>query len=176
MPQQDIDELYEQIKATGKEGGVIVAGKMVERTLYGTARVIPPTVSQAELVSGPSTTSNLPLSNTQLNKYRGTRDFQEAARRQVDPDTAGTKIAEAFYRALDNDNDKMLKTILPIIYGNLEKQADDTEANAGMEALFAALTNPKPKRESRQRKVQLVEGTLNDVQEELTTKQESDNA
>lgn len=167
MPQQDMDELYEQIKATGKSGGVLVQGTVTERTLTGTARIIPPTRSQAELVNPPtSPTGDLPISNKELARFRSPKDYVDAARRHLEPESTGKIVADAFVAAVTEKDTKMLAILMPYLYGQPEKTQENQGTSEAFESLLQVLVESKPTKQVRPRRSQVIDGVMSDVLEE----------
>lgn len=167
--QSDIDDLYNEIKATGAQGGVILHGRVTERTLFGTARVVAPTVSQRELVADPSELEHpsLPLANKDLAKFRSPKDYVDAARRFADPEEIGQLVATTFKEALQTKDAAILKILTPVFLGSAEKMEANENAENNFIQLLEQLSTPKRTRAPRQKALQVVEGEMIEVQEDV---------
>lgn len=162
MAQKDVDELYDQIKATGKPGGVFISGSVTQtRTLRGTARITPVSTSAVELVGGPQG-DDLPMTGKDARKLRSPKDFLDAARRYLDPEETGQLFADAVISAFKQNDTQMLKLLLPYLYGAAPKDESMGNSSDAMETLLHILTESRPQ-VSRPRQTKVVDGMLMDV-------------
>lgn len=173
MAQADVDQLYEQIKATGKPGGVMTIGQIVQRTTRGTPKVIVPTVSQEELVNPPDAAeSSLPITPRQLAKNRSTKDFVDAARRYADPEEVARETYQAFIRALQNNDANMVKALGPHFLGAPPRTEETSQTETQFEAFLTLVTDTAVKKQTRKRTTTVVNGELSDIQENQDAKQD----
>jgi len=159
MAQKDVDDLYEQIKATGQSGGVIIQGS-VTRTLRGTARVLPVSATAMELANPTGGTDNLPMTGRDARKLRSPKEFVDAARRFLDPDDVGHLFADTLTKAFSESDTQMLRLLLPYLYGVPPKDETLGASTDAMETLLHILTESKPKAQTRPRQTKVVDGVL----------------
>jgi hypothetical protein len=162
MPQKDVDDLYEQIKATGRPGGVFIQGS-VTQTLRGTARVLPVSATAMELVNPTGGTENLPMTGKDARKLRSPKDFVDAARRYLEPDDVGKMFATAITDAFKASDHQMLKLLIPYLYGPAPTDPSMGASSDAMEALLHILTESKPAPQPRPRHSRVVDGILMDI-------------
>jgi len=119
------------------------------------------------LVAGPGEyTSRLPLSGRELDKFRGPKEFTDAARQYLDPEEVGPVFAAAFMESMRTLNHRMFSSMAPYVFGVVSK--DGMGGGDGvMDEVLTALLTPKG-RPRGSRRMKVIDGVIEEEKEEET--------
>lgn len=147
-------------------GGAVTLGEKVTHT-ERTVRISPVHGPDQKVLLGEPDAegADLPLSGKDLDKFRGPKEFMDAARRYLDPEKVGPAFADAFIEALKQQNAPMLRVLAPYILGAPAKMEDTGEEDAMTGLINALAGGTLLKKQTRKRLTVVENGVPNDILE-----------
>lgn len=130
------------------ESGEVITAKAARARRYD---------KRYKLADGPNAGSGvLPLSGKDLDKFRGPKEFMEAARRYLEPEQVGRAFADALMESLQKRHVAMAKLLLPYVLGVPDKM-EDSAGDALEQVMAGLLAVPATGRKRKQKSEKVIE-------------------